>query len=248
MLKRVAVLCSHRAPGLLHLLNLCPDRGVAFEVVCVVSSESMFAEENRVERRGIPTLPHPIREFGGSREIYDAETAKMLEPFMPDLVLLDGYLYRVTDPMLRAFPSRILNLHFSDLALRKPNGAPRYPGLHAVRDAIAAGCSETRATVHVVNAELDAGPPIVRSWPFPVSPLVEMLRTRDAGDVFKAYVFAHQQWMMHTVSGPLIAAALRLIATHAVDLDALASATPSDGEPWLLEQHGSLLAPELDMA
>jgi folate-dependent phosphoribosylglycinamide formyltransferase PurN len=208
----------------------------------------MFAEENRVERRGIPTLPHPIGEFGGSRESYDAETAKMLEPFMPDLVLLDGYLYRVTDPMLRVFPSRILNLHFSDLTLRKPNGAPRYPGLHAVRDAIAAGSSETRATVHLVNEELDAGPPIVRSWPFPVSPLVEALRTRDAGDVFKAYVFAHQQWMMRTVSGPLIAAALRLIATHAIDLDALRSAPPSDGEPWLLDQHGLLLAPELEMA
>jgi phosphoribosylglycinamide formyltransferase 1 len=91
MLKRVAVLCSKRAPGLMYLLNRAADRGVTYEIVGVVSSEATFDEEVRVERRGIPTRPHPIRAFAGSRQAYDAETAALLEPFMPDLVLLDGY-------------------------------------------------------------------------------------------------------------------------------------------------------------
>jgi len=237
MLKRVAVLCSHRAPGLLYLLNRAADRGVAYDIVCVVSSEQTFEEEVRVERRGIPTRAHPIRSFNGSREAYDAATLKILEPFMPDLILLDGYVYLITEPLLTAYRSRIINLHFSDLTLRTPTGAPKFPGLHAVRDSIVAGCHETRATVHLVDEVPDGGPPIVRSWPFPVSPLIESIRTLNAPDAFKAYVYAHQQWMMRTASGPLINAALRLIATGQVEHG-----------PWMLDQHGFLLAPEVEYA
>jgi phosphoribosylglycinamide formyltransferase-1 len=256
---RVAVLCSHRAPGLMHLLNGSPDRGVAYEVVCCVTSERTFAEEVRVERRGIPTRPHPIAEFyearGTSvyhdmsgREDYDRETLAIIEPFLPDLILLDGYLYLVTAPLLQRFLNRIVNLHFSDLTLRTPDGAPRFPGLRAVRDALAEGCRETRATVHLVNGVPDGGAPIVRSWPFAVSPLVAELRTVNAGEVFKAYAFAHQQWMMRTASGPLVGAALRLIATGAIDLDNLAASGGRSDAPWLLDQHGFLMAPEVEFA
>ena len=256
---RVAVLCSHRAPGLLYLLNQSPDRGAAFEIVGCVTDQETFAEEVRVERRGIPTCAHPMDAFYRARgaagcgdmalrAAYDEETLKIVEPWFPDVLLLDGYLHLVTRRILDRFRNRVLNLHFSDLALRTPLGGPLHPGIRAVRDALLAGASETRATVHLVDAEPDAGPPIARSWPFPVSPLVEDLRTQQGPEAFKAYAFAHEQWMMRTASGPLIAAALRLIAARAIDLDALASAGPCTGAAWLLERHGFLLAPEAEMA
>jgi folate-dependent phosphoribosylglycinamide formyltransferase PurN len=240
----------------MYLLNQCPDRGVTYEIVACLTSEYTFAEEVRVERRGIPALSHPIEPFYEARGAavyrdmhvradYDAATVKRLEPLFPDLLVLDGYLYLITRPLLKAFGPRIMNLHFSDLTLRLPDGRPQFPGLYAVRDAIAAGRPETRATVHVVDEEPDAGPPIVRSSSFPVSPLVADLRSQGAPDVLKAYVYAHQQWMMRTVSGPLLAAALRLIATGAVDLNGLAVGDVS--EPWLLDGH-ELVAPEVQFA
>ena len=255
---RVAVLCSQRAPGLLYLLNRSPDRGAAFEIVCAITSEDTFDEEVVVERRGIPTHPHPIAAFyharGASnlrdpdiRAEYDAESSTMIERFLPDLILLDGYRYLVTTPLLRRFANRILNLHFADLALRTPRGGPRYPGVRAVRNAIAAGCEETRASVHLVSDEPDGGTVLVRSWPFPVSSLVGQLVTADVPDAIKAYTYAHEQWMMRTASGPLMAAALRLIAAGAIDLDSVAAVEPADRTPWLLEQHGALLAPELEL-
>ena len=255
---RVAVLCSRQAPGLLHLLNRSPARGVAFEIVCCVTSETTFAEEVRVERRGIPTLAHSLAAFcdahGASlyhdldaRADYDRETLRLVEPFLPDVVLLDGYLYLVTPALLARFRNRVLNLHFSDLTLRKIDGRPRYPGLRAVRDALADGLGETRATVHLVTDKPDDGPSIVRSWPFPVSPLVEQLCTQSAEDVFKAYVFAHEHWMMRTASGPLIAAAFELIAAGAVDLDTLGSCGTADA-PWTLDRSGSLAAPDVAVA
>jgi phosphoribosylglycinamide formyltransferase-1 len=252
---RVAVLCSAHAPGLLYLLNRAPDRGATFEIVCVVSSEPTFAEEVRVERRGIPTLARPIRAFYDGndpslvhglrvRAAYDQQTADVLEPFMPDLLLLDGYRYLVTAPLLAAFPARMIGLQFGDLTIRHLDGPPMFSGPHAVRDAILAGCSETHATVHLVTEHPDAGAPIVRSWPFPVSPLVEVLQTKTARDAVDAYIFAHQQWMARSASGPLMAAALRLIATRAVDLQAMAAMPPA--WPWQLEADGDLLNVEPD--
>jgi phosphoribosylglycinamide formyltransferase-1 len=248
MLKRVAVLCSRRAPGLLYLLNRSADRGVNFEIVCVLTSEPEFAEEVRVERRGIPTIAHPIRAFEGTRAAYDAEMVKRLEPFMPDLILADGYLYLLTAPMLDAYRSRIVNLHFSDLTLRLPNGAPKYSGIRAVQHSLAAGEVETRATVHLVNEGMDTGAPLVLSWPFPVSPLVEELRTLDATAALNAYAYAHQQWMLRTVSGPLMSAALRLIASGRVDLDHAGAALPCERQPWQLDRDGYLIEPALAQA
>jgi len=244
---------------LIYLLNQSPDRGVAYEIVCCLTSEPAFAAALTVERRGIPVLVHPIAEFcevrhapvdhdPRTRAAYDAATIDRIAPYFPDLILLDGYGYLVTAPLLETYASRILNLHFADLTRRRADGRPRFTGLHAVREAIAAGCRETRATVHLVNERPDEGAPIVRSWPFPVSPLVEDVRTQDAGDVLKAYVYAHQQWMMRTAAGPLASAALRLISAGTVDLDALAGSDAMTPVPWSLDRHGVLVAPQVELA
>jgi|KBSSwiStaDraftv2_1062776.scaffolds.fasta_scaffold750353_2 phosphoribosylglycinamide formyltransferase-1 len=251
---RVAVLCSHRAPGLLHLLNADPDRGRTFDVVCCVTSESTFAEEVRVERRGVPTRSHRIHAFYDARQArlgaapdvraaFDADTARLLKPFSPNLVVLAGYLYRLSEPMLSAFRHRILNLHFADLTLRTPAGEPVFPGIRAVRDAIAAGCAETRATVHLVDAGVDAGAPLVRSWPFPVSPMVEEAQSWTATDLLRAYTFAHEQWMMRACAGSLWSAALQLVSGRRVDLDRLAASASRAITPWELTRRGALVPP-----
>ncbi len=251
---RVAVLCSHRAPGLLHLLNADADRGRTFEIVCCLTSELTFAEEVRVERRGVPTRLHGIRAFYDARQAplgqapqvrtaFDAKTVEMLKAFTPDMVVLTGYLYLLSDPMLSAFRHRILNLHFADLTLRTPGGAPGFPGIRAVRDALAAGCAETRATVHLVDAAVDAGPPLVRSWAFPVSPMVDEAQTWTATDMLRAYAFAHEQWMMRSCAGPMWSAALQLVTGRRVDLDALAGRDRDDVTPWELSRGGALMPP-----
>ena len=136
---------------------------------------------------------------------------RLLAPFEPDVVVLDGYLYLLTAPMLGAFPNRIINLHFSDLTLRRADGRPAYAGIRAVRDAVFDGRTETRATVHLVDAEPDDGAPILLSWPFAVPPLVEDGRRWRATEMLKAYAFAHQEWMLRAASGPMLRAALELV-------------------------------------
>jgi hypothetical protein len=123
--------------------------------------------------------------------------------------------------------------------VRTIDSAPASPGIHAVRDAIAAGCLETRATVPRVARGVDAGPPIGRSWPFPISPVIEDRRSLPADDVMRAYLFAHEPWMMRTGSGPLLAAALHVIGNGLGDLDALGS-DGSAGDSWWLMRAGGI--------
>jgi len=163
------------------------------------------------------------------RPEYDRETAAILEAHGPDLVQMCGYLLVASPVLLGAFPDRILNLHDADGRLRDREGRPRYPGLHATRDAILAGEAETRTTLHLVTEELDAGPELLVSGPYPVHSMVAVLRRRGADDVVRAYAYAHRGWMMETAWGPLMARAVALFAAGAVRVDSAGLAI--DGRP-----------------
>jgi len=179
----VAVLCSKRAPGLSELRE-------RVNVACVLDRQ-------------------PPR--GYDRRSFDSQTAAMLARYDVDAVILLGYIYILTEPLLVAFPERILNVHDSDLTLRNEDGSPRYPGLHATRDAIVAGEFETRSSVHIVTPELDAGPVVARSNAFPVAPFVRMAATHGEHDIVRAYAYAQREWMMRSSWGALAFEGLRRI-------------------------------------
>jgi folate-dependent phosphoribosylglycinamide formyltransferase PurN len=218
---RVAVLCSHRSPGIRHLLQHDPRHGIAYRVACALTSEERFAEQAQVDAAGVPVIEHSIARFAaargatrGDRTIrpeYDRETLALLAPYHPDLILLDGYLLLVTAPLLSRYEGRIINLHHSDLAQRR-NGEVRYPGLRAVRDAILAGEGETRVSAHIVTPRLDDGPVLLRSWAFPVADVAAWARERGAQDVLKAAIWAHQEWMLREAWGPMLAGAIEIAA------------------------------------
>lgn len=250
---RVAVLCSRRAPGLLHLLD-DRGRGRQFDIVTVVSSEPAFAEADAVREQGVPVVAHSIATFYEARSshvyrdfvtrrAYDRATVDLLAPFAPDLVLLDGYLYVLTRPMLDSYRHRMVNLHFSDLTIRRADRRPAYAGIRAVRDAIVDGLPQTSATVHLVNDEPDGGAPLVRSWLFPVPPLVADARRWQAVDMLKAYAYAHQEWMIRAASGPLLSSVLSLVADGQIDLDQAGASDPSRAVPWSLDESGRLTPP-----
>lgn len=231
------------------MLNRDRNRGRLYNFVCCVTSQPTFAEEVRVERRGIPIAPHPIHGFYQvhgtplsdleTRREYDARLARKLAPFRPDLVLLTGYLYLLTEPMLDAFPRRIVNVHHADLLARDGDGAPKYPGLHAVRDAMLAGEHETRVCSHLVTATLDAGPLLVRSWPFPVPEVARWATLRQASDILRAIAYAQTEWMLRAAWGPVIARTLERVALgvegQAVELRADGEVQPLEAEPALEE-------------
>jgi phosphoribosylglycinamide formyltransferase-1 len=65
-------------------------------------------------------------------------------------ILLAGFMRRLHAPLLDAFGNRTLNIH--------PSLLPAFPGLDAIARAWRAGVRVTGCTVHLVTADLDAGP------------------------------------------------------------------------------------------
>ncbi len=66
-----------------------------------------------------------------------------------ELVVLAGFMRIVKQPLLSAFPRKIINIH--------PSLLPKFPGLEAWKQALAAGEKVTGCTVHFVDAAVDAG-------------------------------------------------------------------------------------------
>jgi folate-dependent phosphoribosylglycinamide formyltransferase PurN len=207
---RIAVLCSKRAPGLDDLLSH-PGFRTMYDVACVVTTENTAV----IEDCGVPLIHHSPRAFDVRAE-FDAITAGMLQELDVDVVVLLGYIYILTAAMLDAFAGRILNVHDADLTLLGSDGRRRYTGLHSTRDAILAGERETRSTLHVVTEEVDAGPIVALSEPFPVAPLVQDALALGALDMIRAYAYAHREWMMRRCWGPMVVAELERLACGAV--------------------------------
>ena len=79
----------------------------------------------------------------------EMELVRMLRDAGAELVILAGFMRVLKSPMLEAFPRRILNIH--------PALLPRFPGLEAWKQALAAGEKVTGCTVHYVDEEIDHG-------------------------------------------------------------------------------------------
>src|SRR6266513_89907 len=71
-----------------------------------------------------------------------------------ELVVLAGFMRVLHEPMLKAFPHRIINIH--------PSLLPKFPGLEAWKQALAAGETVTVCTVHYIDDKIDHGQIISR--------------------------------------------------------------------------------------
>jgi hypothetical protein len=133
--------------------------------------------------------------------------------------------------MLSAHPGRIVNVHDSDLTVLGEDGRPRWRGLWSTRDAIADGARETRSTAHVVTEEVDTGPVIARSGPFPVHPLAGDALRWGAEDIVSAYAYAQREWMMRAAWGELFDRAARRFARGEIDAAILGGRDASVDRP-----------------
>jgi phosphoribosylglycinamide formyltransferase-1 len=77
------------------------------------------------------------------------ELVNMLREAGVELVVLAGFMRVLHAPMLKAFPRRIINIH--------PSLLPKFPGLEAWKQALAAGEEVSGCTVHYVDEKIDHG-------------------------------------------------------------------------------------------
>jgi phosphoribosylglycinamide formyltransferase-1 len=99
---------------------------------------------------GVPNAYLPPGHFRTRLEPeVEMQLVRMLREAGVDLVVLAGFMRVLHSPMLEAFPRRIINIH--------PSLLPKFPGIEAWKQALAAGEKVTGCTVHYVDAQIDHG-------------------------------------------------------------------------------------------
>jgi phosphoribosylglycinamide formyltransferase-1 len=102
-----------------------------------------------LERAGaIPAAAFELGDYE-DRAARDAAMADWLEARGVKLVVLAGYMHLLTPAFLDRFPDAVVNVH--------PSLLPGFPGGHPVEDQLAAGVTESGATVHLVDEGVDSG-------------------------------------------------------------------------------------------
>lgn len=145
---KVVVLISGGGSNLKALFEACATPGYPAEIVAV-GADGDAAGLAHADAAGVPHFTVRPSDFGSRAEWGDA-FADAITKYSPDLVVSAGLMRILPPDFVRAFAPALINTH--------PALLPLYPGAHAVRDALAAGASETGVTVHVIDDGVDTGP------------------------------------------------------------------------------------------
>ena len=115
-------------------------------IAAVASNRS---DARALARVNVPTASFELAGYA-DRAARDSAMADWLAEHGVRLVVLAGYMHILTPAFLDRFPDAIVNVH--------PSLLPSFPGAHAVEEQLAAGVTESGATVHIVDEGLDSGP------------------------------------------------------------------------------------------
>ncbi len=150
---KVVVLISGQGTNLQALIDAAASPDAGFAVVAVFSNRADARGLERARDAGIDTHHLDHRAFT-DRASFDAALAEAIERYAPGLVVLAGFMRILSPAFVDRFDGRLLNIH--------PSLLPKFKGLDTHRRVLTEGETEHGATVHLVTAELDDGPPIMQ--------------------------------------------------------------------------------------
>jgi phosphoribosylglycinamide formyltransferase-1 len=145
---KVACLISGNGTTMSALLYASRLPGCPYEIVLVASNQPDAPGLKIAAAEGIATFARSHR--GLDRDAHEAEMDAALRGSGAQFLALCGYMRILTPAFVERWAGRMVNTH--------PSLLPKYPGLHTHERAIAAGDRHGGCSVHVVTAELDAGP------------------------------------------------------------------------------------------
>lgn len=175
----IGVLLSGRGSNFLALHGAIERAELPARIAVVISNVADAPGLLRARELGctVRALPHGE---SASREAHDQRLLDELRAAGAEWVCLAGYMRLLSARFIAGYAARILNIH--------PSLLPAFPGLHAQRQALAAGVRVSGCTVHLVDEGLDSGPVVVqRAVPVLDDDTEETLSARILEEEHRAY-------------------------------------------------------------
>ena len=137
------------------IADACAAEKIPAEVALVVSDVETAVILEHARHRKLPSQFIPPGKFRTKLD-EDAERSYIatLQAAQVDLVVLAGFMRILKGDFLRAFDSRVINIH--------PSLLPAFPGLESWKQALDYGVKVTGCTVHFVEQGIDTGPIIAQ--------------------------------------------------------------------------------------
>jgi phosphoribosylglycinamide formyltransferase-1 len=149
-MKSIVILISGRGSNMEAILRA----KLRLEVRAVIANRPDAKGLAIAAEQGVKTIALDHQKFA-TREAFDDALANVIDGFLPDFIVLAGFMRIFSPSFIARYPRRIVNIH--------PSLLPSFPGLHTHQRALAAGTKIHGATVHFVTAELDHGPIIAQA-------------------------------------------------------------------------------------
>lgn len=151
---RIVVLASGSGTNLQAIIDACSSGSLAAEVVAVVSDQPEAFALDRARTHHIAAVGLP-RHDGEKRAAYDVRLRAVVAEYLPDWIVLAGFMRLLSTAFLDHFPRQVINLH--------PALPGDLPGTHAIERAFAQHLiglrTESGVMVHLVPDEgVDDGP------------------------------------------------------------------------------------------
>ncbi len=151
----LGILGSGSGSNMQAILDAIAEGSLRARIALVLSDRKDAFILQRAERHGLAT---GVIDCGSWATKFPDEvqqaTAERLLAAGVEWVCLAGFMRMIKQPLLAAFPNRIINIH--------PSLLPAFPGVAAWKQALDAGVGETGCTVHWVDEGMDTGPVILQ--------------------------------------------------------------------------------------
>ena len=146
-MKRIALLASGAGSNAENIIRYFSNSS-ELEFPFIISNRPDAGVHERAEKLRIPSYVFKKIEFE------NGEALKFLQNHAIDFIVLAGFLLKIPDNLLKAYPDRIINIH--PALLPKFGGKGMY-GSHVHEAVVAAGEKESGITIHYVNENYDEG-------------------------------------------------------------------------------------------
>jgi phosphoribosylglycinamide formyltransferase-1 len=154
-MKNIVILISGRGSNLTALLRACAQEQWPARIAAVISNRPDAPGLEIARAHAVETAVVDHQLYAADRAAFDAELARQIDRFAPDLVVLAGFMRVLGERFVHHYAGRLLNLH--------PSLLPSFPGLNTYQQAIDAGVKWHGSTVHFVTPALDAGPIVLQA-------------------------------------------------------------------------------------
>ena len=147
--RNVAVLISGRGSNMTALLRACRDDDHPARITMVISNRPGAPGLEHAAGAGVQTVTIDHKAYADG-SAFEADVEATLDAADIDLVCLAGFMKLLSPGFTERWQGRLLNIH--------PSLLPSFKGLNVHQRVIDAGVRITGCTVHLVTAEMDAGP------------------------------------------------------------------------------------------